>query len=157
MITRSPSHQYTFEGVTYPGVTSILKIIDKSDALMSWAARMTAEAAIEALPSLPSLLASVGPVGVTKALTARSAWKRDDRRPSAPRYTTWRTSWRGVSSCPRCQTPSRAASSSTRNGGLRRAGSCERLRRSWSTPVPATAGHSTFSRTTGTERPSWRT
>jgi hypothetical protein len=79
-ITRSPDHQYTFQGVTYPGVTGILKIIDKSGPLMSWAARMTAEAAIAALPSLPSLLDTVGPEGVVKALTARSAWKNEEAR-----------------------------------------------------------------------------
>lgn len=77
-ISRSPTHQYTFDGVTYPGVTSVLKVLDKSDALMGWAARMTAEAAIGMADTLPQLLASVGPEGVTKALTARSAWKRDE-------------------------------------------------------------------------------
>jgi hypothetical protein len=77
-ITRSTTHEYTFEGKTYPGVTSILKVIDKSDALMSWAARNTAEAAISQIGNLPSLLENVGPEGVVKALTARSAWKRDE-------------------------------------------------------------------------------
>ena len=48
-ITRSANHQYTYAGKTYPGVTSILKVIDKSDALMAWAARNTAEAALAQL------------------------------------------------------------------------------------------------------------
>lgn len=78
MISRSADHQYTFEGVTYPGVTGILKVIDKSDALMAWAARNTAEAAIAQLDNLPSLLATVGPEGVRKALTSRSSWQRDE-------------------------------------------------------------------------------
>jgi hypothetical protein len=85
-ITRSTDHQYTYAGVTYPGVTSILKVIDKSDALMSWAARQTAEAAIrlagEMMPmnqtALTALLESVGPEGTIKALTSRSSWKRDE-------------------------------------------------------------------------------
>jgi hypothetical protein len=93
-ITRSTDHQYTYNGVTYPGVTSILKVIDKSDALMSWAARQTAEAAIslalqhgttldhEAAPvyenSLQTLLSTVGVEGTVKALTSRSSWKRDE-------------------------------------------------------------------------------
>lgn len=82
-ITRSTDHRYTHAGKTYPGVTGILKVIDKSDALMNWAARQTAEAAVElALKSaaggaLFGLLDTVGPEGVVKALTSRSSWKRD--------------------------------------------------------------------------------
>lgn len=76
-ITRSTDHFYTYEGVTYPGVTGILKIIDKSDALMSWAARQTAEAAL-ALMDSPQVLDAVGPEGFIKAVTSRSSWKRDD-------------------------------------------------------------------------------
>ena len=79
-ITRSNDHQYTYQGVTYPGVTSILKVLDKSGPLMAWAARMTAEAAIATLPNLPALLESVGPQGVVKALTSRSAWKNEEAR-----------------------------------------------------------------------------
>ena len=77
-ITRSASHQYTYRGRTYPGVTSVLKILDKSDALMAWAARQTAEAALENLDDMTRLRDSVGPEGVIKALTARSSWKRDE-------------------------------------------------------------------------------
>ena len=77
-ILRTPDHHYVFDGQTYPGVTGIVKVIDKSGPLMSWAARMTAEAAIESLGTLPQLLETVGPDGVVKALTARSAWKRDE-------------------------------------------------------------------------------
>jgi hypothetical protein len=89
-ITRSTDHQYTYAGITYPGVTSILKVIDKSDALMSWAARQTAEAAVglaseygtredrSPITALETLLASVGREGTIKALTARKDWKRDE-------------------------------------------------------------------------------
>lgn len=77
-ITRSADHRYTYNGETYPGVTSILKVVDKSDALMAWAARNTAEAALKLSGTLPQLLAEVGPEGVVRALTARSAWKRDE-------------------------------------------------------------------------------
>jgi hypothetical protein len=76
-ITRSADHRYTYEGRTYPGVTTILKVIDKSDALMSWAARQTAEAAIEIGP-LGLMLEKVGREGTIKALTSRSSWKRDE-------------------------------------------------------------------------------
>lgn len=79
-ITRSADHQYAYDGTTYPGVTSILKVLDKSGPLMAWAARMTAEAAIANLPALPALLDSVGPQGVVKALTSRSAWKNEEAR-----------------------------------------------------------------------------
>lgn len=77
-VRRSRYHEYTYDGVTYPGVTGILKVLDKSDALMSWAARQTAEAALAQIANLPSLVASVGPEGVIRALTARSGWKRDE-------------------------------------------------------------------------------
>lgn len=90
-ITRSLDHQYTFtdpitlERTTYPGTTGILGVLDKSDALMAWAATNTAEAAIElaskrvanAYTALDVLLEVVGPEGVAKALTSRSGWKRD--------------------------------------------------------------------------------
>lgn len=77
-ITRSASHQYTFDGQTYPGVTGILSVIDKSGALMNWAARQTAEAAVTQLANLPSILETVGPEGVVKMLTSRSSWTRDE-------------------------------------------------------------------------------
>ena len=79
-ITRSADHRYTYEGVTYPGVTTILRVLDKSDALMSWAARQTAEAALSlyADGSLASMLNSVGNDGTIKALTSRSSWQRDE-------------------------------------------------------------------------------
>lgn len=77
-ILRSADHHYTYEGVTYPGVTSILRVLDKSDALVGWASRMTAEAAVRLADSLPTMIASVGAEGAIKALTARSSWQRDE-------------------------------------------------------------------------------
>ena len=78
-IQRSADHRYTFEGVTYPGVTSILGMLDKSGPLMSWAARQTAEAYLELGPEkVSALLAAVGDEGVIRAVTSRSAWKRDE-------------------------------------------------------------------------------
>jgi hypothetical protein len=77
-ITRSDDHHYTFDGVTYPGVTGVVKVLDKSGPMMAWASRMTAEAAVSMVDTLPHLLDSVGAEGVVKALTARSAWKRDE-------------------------------------------------------------------------------
>lgn len=88
-ITRSADHRYTFDGKTYPGVTGILSVIDKSAALMSWAARQTAEATLGLMESggtdpirsplpLMALLDAVGPEGFVKAVTSRSSWKRDE-------------------------------------------------------------------------------
>lgn len=80
-IFRSDDHRYTFDGVTYPGVTGILKVLDKSGPLMSWAAKMTAEAAVGmADGTLATLIATVGESGAVKALTSRSAWKNEEAR-----------------------------------------------------------------------------
>jgi hypothetical protein len=89
-ISRSTDHRYTYQGKAYPGVTGILKVIDKSDALMSWAARQTAEAAVDMaikdvredegayITALNQLVNTVGKEGTIKALTSRSSWKRDE-------------------------------------------------------------------------------
>jgi hypothetical protein len=85
-IQRSADHQYTFDGKTYPGVTGILKVLDKSGPLMAWAARQTAEAALSLLNyngktrsrPLIDLMDTVGTEGTIKALTSRSSWKRDE-------------------------------------------------------------------------------
>lgn len=88
-ITRSANHLYTYEGKTYPGVTGILGVLDKSAALMSWAANQTAEAVIDIVRTtidgkefdaqrLTQLLQSVGPEGFRKAVTSRSSWQRDE-------------------------------------------------------------------------------
>jgi hypothetical protein len=79
-ITRDRYHQYTYEGVTYPGVTGIIKVLDKSDVLMNWAARQTAEAAIAQAANFPSLLATSGQEGVVRFLTARSSWKNEEAK-----------------------------------------------------------------------------
>src|SRR4029077_12141375 len=69
-IQRSADHFYTYEGERYPGVTGILSILDKSGPLMGWAARMTAEAAVDLATStfagvnaLQTLLETAGPAG----------------------------------------------------------------------------------------------
>ena len=77
-ITRTPDHHYEFEGVTYPGVTGVLKVLDKSGPLMAWASRMTAEAAITLHDSIPLILSTSGRDGAIQALTARSGWQRDE-------------------------------------------------------------------------------
>ena len=86
MITRDAAHNYSYEGRQYPGVTGILRVLDKSDALMGWAARQTAEAAVRltATPGEPdanaleTLIGTVGTEGTIRALTSRSSWTRDE-------------------------------------------------------------------------------
>jgi len=89
MITRDAAHRYTYEGITYPGVTTILGMLDKSGPLMGWAARQTAEAAVGMLEQNPltgdwsggaltTLMENVGSRGVIAALTSRSNWQRDE-------------------------------------------------------------------------------
>lgn len=79
-ISRSSDHRYTFDGVTYPGVTSILKVIDKSGPLMGWAARQTALAAVALASELPALIEAVGEEGAIKALLARREKTNEEAR-----------------------------------------------------------------------------
>lgn len=79
-IQRTEDHRYYYEGVEYPSVTTVLKVLDKSDALVGWAGKMAAEAALAVhdSPGFPSLIESVGRDGVLKAIGSRANWKRDD-------------------------------------------------------------------------------
>jgi hypothetical protein len=100
-IQRTQDHRYIYQGVTYPGVTSVLRVLDKSGPLMVWAARETAEAALLLhegatfdaslaaggdavynpnvhVSGIDTLMAAVGRDGVKKALTDRANWKRDE-------------------------------------------------------------------------------
>jgi hypothetical protein len=81
VITRDAAHRYTFEGVQYPGVTSILDVLDKSFPLMTWAATQTATAAVKMTidgSSLASLITATGEAGAIKALSSRANWQRDE-------------------------------------------------------------------------------
>ena len=75
-IARTADHTYIYQGKRYPGVTTVLKVLDKSGPLMHWAARNTAQAALNT--DIAALRATVGDEGVIKALTSRSEWKRDE-------------------------------------------------------------------------------
>lgn len=77
MITRDAAHRYTYEGVRYPGVTTILGSLDKSGPLMGWAARETATAAVKLAADLPKMIEATGEAGVVKMLSSRSSWTRD--------------------------------------------------------------------------------
>jgi hypothetical protein len=87
VISRDAAHRYTYEGVQYPGVTTILGVLDKSGPLMAWAARETATAAVHlaceesaglANNALTALIDTVGEAGAIKALSSRSSWTRDE-------------------------------------------------------------------------------
>ena len=57
-ITRDRYHRYTYEGTIYPGWTSIGKIVDKSEALMTWATRRAVAGVLDQLDALPAMLAN---------------------------------------------------------------------------------------------------
>src|SRR5262245_2864024 len=86
-ITRTADHVYSYEGKQYPGVTTVLKVLDKSGPLMAWAARQTAEAALET--DVPALRLAVGDQGVIKALTNRATWKRDEAAQIGSQVHEW--------------------------------------------------------------------
>jgi hypothetical protein len=85
-IQRTSDHHYIYQGVTYPGVTKALGVLDKSGPLMVWAAKNAAEAAVELHTTmstltgsgLDALLQTVGREGTIKALADRANWKRDE-------------------------------------------------------------------------------
>ena len=79
-ITRSANHHYTFDGVTYPGVTGVIGILDKSGPLMHWASRLTAEAAVALSGTLPQLIAETGAEGAIRALMERRTTKNDEAK-----------------------------------------------------------------------------
>lgn len=78
-ILRTEHHEYIHAGVTYPGVTSVLKVIDKP-ALIPWAARQAAEAALQLHEggTLAPMIASVGREGAVKAIANRANWQKDE-------------------------------------------------------------------------------
>jgi hypothetical protein len=76
VITRDAAHRYTYEGVQYPGVTTILSVLDKP-ALINWAAKETATAAARLLPELPKMMETLGETGVIAALSNRQNWTKN--------------------------------------------------------------------------------
>ena len=109
-IQRTQDHRYIYQGVTYPGVTSVLKIIDKSGALMTWAARETAEAmlAMHDAPGLDTMIDSIGRDGVVKGATSRSSWKRDEAAHLGSQVHAWADSYVGQGILPAVSETARA-------------------------------------------------
>jgi hypothetical protein len=90
-IQRTQDHRYIYEGVTYPGVTTALGVLDKSGPLMTWAARQTAEAAVSLYETqgLGPLIDNVGRDGVIKAVTSRANWQRDEAASLGSNVHAW--------------------------------------------------------------------
>ena len=154
-ITRDRYHRYTYQGQTYPGVTSILRVLDKSDALMAWASRNTAEAALAQLDHLAGLRDTVGPDGVIKALTARLGLEARRGRGSGLRHPRHGRAHRpGRAPARRARRSSAPGSRPTPPGGRARAGVSGWPRPSSSSRPWATAARSTCSPTTRPDGPS---
>lgn len=86
LITRNARHEYTYQGITYPGVTGILGASDDKQGLVPWAAKQTALAALGLINSKDTdgrtaadvLIASSGEDAFVKAISNRNAWQRDE-------------------------------------------------------------------------------
>jgi hypothetical protein len=76
-ISRDRWHRYTYEGVTYPGWTSIGKIVDKSEPLMVWAAKRAVSGLLDQVDALPTLMEHNSRDALLKMFASRSAWDRD--------------------------------------------------------------------------------
>jgi hypothetical protein len=76
-IARDRFHRYTYEGVTYPGVTSIIKVVDKSKPLMKWAAKQAVAGVLDQVDALPSLIKNNRRETLVNMLADRSSWDRD--------------------------------------------------------------------------------
>ena len=106
-IIRTDDHRYIYQGVTYPGVTSVLKVLDKSGALMTWAAKETAHAmlAIADNPGIDAMVNMVGRDGLIKAATSRANWQRDEAAQLGSAVHQWADEHiRGVDHAPLSET-----------------------------------------------------
>lgn len=77
-ITRSADHRYTYEGVTYPGVSNILEPVGASfNAASGYGAKHAALAAVRLAPELPKMITELGEEGARMALSSKSSWGPD--------------------------------------------------------------------------------
>ncbi len=78
MITRSADHRYTYEGVTYPGVSDIIEPIGASfGAASGWGGKMASQAAVRLVNELPKMIEELGEIGAQRALNSRTNWGPD--------------------------------------------------------------------------------
>lgn len=77
-LIRDEKHRYSWMGAAkVPGVTSVIKSLDKSGPLVNWAKRETAACAVRNLPLLTTMLKDGGPEAATKWLSAIPDYQRD--------------------------------------------------------------------------------
>lgn len=77
-LTRDDKHRYSWnEGPKVPGVTSIIKTLDKSGPLVGWAKRETAACAIRNLSLLDTMVRDGGPDAAVRWLTAIPDYQRE--------------------------------------------------------------------------------
>jgi hypothetical protein len=77
-LTRDEKHRYSWnDGGKVPGVTSVIKSLDKSGPLVSWAKRETAACAVRNLPLLETMIRDGGPEAAAKWLSAIPDYQRE--------------------------------------------------------------------------------
>ena len=77
-LTRDEKHRYSWnEGAKVPGVTSVMKMLDKSGPLVGWAKRETAACAVRNLALLETMVRDGGPEAATKWLSAIPDYQRE--------------------------------------------------------------------------------
>jgi hypothetical protein len=77
-LERSSNHLYRWSGGSWlPGVTSVIKKVDKSEVLIRWAKGVTADAALADLPLLSTMVADKGPAVAKAYLTAHATGLND--------------------------------------------------------------------------------
>lgn len=77
-LTRDERHKYQWNGgAKVPGVTSVLKALDKSGPLVGWAKRETAACAIRNIELLTVMVKDGGPVAAVEWLKRTPDYQRD--------------------------------------------------------------------------------
>lgn len=77
-LTRDGNHRYAWMGdEKVPGITTVIKMLDKSDVLAGWAKRETAKAAIRNLDTLTRMVAEGGTLNAVNWLKGMPGYQRD--------------------------------------------------------------------------------
>jgi hypothetical protein len=77
-LTRTPEHKYSWDGgPLVPGVTSIIKMLDKSGPLVGWAKREAAACAVRNLEMVTTMVNTGGPDAAIKWVASIPDFQRD--------------------------------------------------------------------------------
>lgn len=77
-LTRDEKHRYSWnDGAKVPGVTTVIKALDKSGPLVGWAKRETAACAVRNLPLLTTMVKDGGPEAAVNWLKSTPDFQRD--------------------------------------------------------------------------------